>query len=384
MSGINDPRRAPYVRQPGLQVLLDSKPIPGAIEAHWTSTSHFSPDTFSATFAVNADPRYGMAWWDRLDVPSFIDIQVTAGMGSWVSLGIGQIDDLTIMPESGTVSISGRDLGALLLETPTAESFQNQTSSQIVQTIAARHGMTADVSATSTTLVERLYRQDFTRETHNVNSRNTNEWDLLVRSAQQDGFDLYVTQRTIHYKPLPQLTDKPYVVDWDNQTAGSPIPQSNSIGLRMEHKLQIAKPVTVNVRSFHSRNGVAVLGTATSSGARTGGTVNGNVFTQNAKKPKVYNFVRPNLSQVQAQQLATSLLADITKHERQITWHEPATNLITPRNVVRLQGTGTQFDQAYYVDTVTTSISFDGFGMDITAKSHSAATSQAIAGAATD
>ena len=111
------------------------------------------------------------------------------------------------------------------------------------------------------------------------------------------------------------------------------------------------------------------------------------MFTQAAKKPKVYTFVMPNLTQSQADKKAKILLADITRHERNMSWSEPATitadgTLITPRNVVRLHGTGTGFDQVYYVDTVSTSIHFDGFGMVIMAKSQSSATEQVIQSAA--
>lgn len=383
---VNDPNRVPYVRAPRLQVLIDGKPIPGAEEATWHSTSHFAPDTWHARFATGADSRYGLPWWDKLDVPTIVDIQagLAAPNGSvqWTSLGQGQIDDLTAEPEHGTVTISGRDLGALMLEEPTAESFQNQTSAEIVQTIAARHGLTADVGETAG-LTERFYQTDHTRETASAASRNTNEWDLLVRAAQAEGFNLYLTGKTLHFKPLPLLTDTPYVVVWSPATATAASPQSNGIKLRLDHKLMLAKPVTVNVSSFHSRQGKTVKATASSTGAKSGGVVAGNVFTQSAKKPKVYNFVRPNLTQAQAQAMANQMLADITRHERNISWSEPATitadgTLITPRNVVRLQGTGTGFDQAYYVETVSTSIHFAGFDMEITAKSQSSATEQAI------
>ena len=428
MSGaVNDPNRAPYVRAPRLQVLIDGNPIPGAEEASWHSTSHFAPDTWSARFATGADQRYGLQWWDKLDVPTIVDIQVGLaspnGSVQWTSLGQGQIDDLSAAPDQGAVTISGRDLGALMLEETTAESFQNQTASEIVKKIAARHGLTADVAAAGTVpfsaaapstptpappyppppedgprrakeilpyheeLMRRFYQTDHTVETHNAASPHTNEGDLMVKMAQAEGFSLYLTGKTLHFVPLPLLTDKPYVVVWNPATVTAASPQSNGINLRLDHKLMLAKPVTVTVKSFHSRQGVTVKATASSPGAKTGGVVAGNVFTQGAKKAKQYNFLRPNLTQAQADAMAKQMLADITRHERNISWSEPATitadgTLITPRNVALLSGTNTDFDQAYYIDTVSTSINFDAFGMDITAKSMSSATEQAIQSAA--
>lgn len=380
-ASLNDPGAAPYVRNPLLAVLFNGKPIPGALSATWSSTNHFAPDTFTASFALNADARFGLDWWEGLDVPAFVDIQVDTGAGPF-SLGIGQVDQHQASPEEGTFTISGRDLGALMLDTPTAEAFQNQTSSQIVETIAQRHGLTPKVTGT-TTLADRFFTTDHTRETHATGSRNTNEWDLLVRLAQQDGFDLFMTGRTLNYQPLPKVGDKPYLVRWQNRTAGNAVPLSNAIGLHLDRKLQLAKPVTVTVSSFHSKKGATVTATASTTGAKTGGVISGSVFTQSAKKPQKYNFSFPNLTQAQAQARADVLLADITKHERSISWQEPANNLISPRNVVRVEGVGQGWDQSYFVETVTRHIDFGGFKMDIKAKNQSAATSAIIQGGQT-
>jgi phage protein D len=388
MSGaINDPAREPYVRAPLLRVLLDGNPIPGALEASWTATSHFSPDTWSATFALNADPRHGLPWFDKIDIPAFLDIQVgMAGPGGaqWTSLGIGHADDLSADLEGGTVTLTGRDLGALLIETETAEAFQNQTGAEIAATIAARHGLATDIIAPSG-LADRFYGSDHTRETHNQASRSTNEWDLLVRHAQIDACDLFLTGKTLHYRPLPGLTDAPYRVVWDAATASAASPMCNGIRLHLDHKLMLARPVTVAVKSFHSKTGKAVVAKAQSTATGAAGSVNGSVFTTASKKAKVYTFIRPNLTQAQADALAKSLLADIMKHERNVTWSEPATDAITPRSIARLEGTGSAFDQPYFVDEITRRISFDnGYSMDVRAKSHSSATTQAINDASTD
>ena len=387
MSTLNASRQRDYVRAPRLRVLLDGNPIPGAVAASWASSSHFAPDTWNATFAVNADPRFNLHWFDKIDVPAFVDIQAgisgPGGAVAWKSLGTGHVDDLSSSPDGGTVQLRGRDLGALLIEQKTAEAFQNQTSSQIAQTLAARHGLTADVTAT-TTLSQRLFGGNFTHETHAVAGRSTNEWDLLVRLAQAEGFNLYVTGRTLHFKPLPTVNDVPYLIGWRPGTVSNAAPVSNAMNLQMSHKLMLARPVSVIVQSFNSRSGATVKAVANTGGARSGGVVNGSVFTTLAKFPQKYQFIRPNLTQAQAQALANSMLVDITTHERNISWEEPATTFITPRDVVRLQGTNTDFDQVYFVETVQWSIDIGGYTMRVEAKNRSAAATQADQNALTD
>jgi len=50
----------------------------------------------------------------------------------------------------------------------------------------------------------------------------------------------------------------------------------------------------------------------------------------------------------------------------------PGDNSLTTRGMVQLVGTGTDWDQFYYPDTVTRRISFEeGYRMELRAKNHS-------------
>lgn len=345
-----------------VRALAEGKEIPGCEEVRWTSTNHFAPDTWSARFAMTGGP--GLDWWDASVPPVIVDLQVNDG--KWRSLGIGIVDTVEADPLTRTVMVSGRDLGALMLETPVAEAFQNMTGTQIVQAIAGNHGLTPSLTATPG-LAGRYFQVDHTKEGHR-GARAQSEWDLLIQIAQGEGFDLYLAGRTLNFHPLPQLTDKPVVVRWQRGT----VPVSNVMNLQLRRAMTVAKPVTVRVESFQARTGQAVKAEAKSSGIRGGGNVAGSVFTQAGAHPQVYVFNRPNLTKEQAQALANSLLADITRHERVIRWREPIGPGLTPRNVVRLEGTGTAFDQVYYVESVETVANFEGAMMDVQAKSHSA------------
>ena len=361
---LNDPGAVAYARQPLLWVMTDGKSIPGALEATVTSNSHYQADRFSAMFAINADPAYGLAWWTSRNPPMVIDIRIGLD-GVWQSIFVGEVDSLRLSPDGAKVEIEGRDLSARLIEAKTQEAFQNQTSSEIATTLAGRHGLTADVKAT-TTLASRYWAADYTRETAGQFSRVTTEWDLLCALARNEGYDVWVTGTTLHFQPAVDPASTPYLVRYAPRIAGAS-PRSNAIDLRLEKAFTLARDIEVVVKSFHSKQGKSFSKVAKAAGVKsaTASPAKGAVSVQR------YVFVRPNLTEDQAQKLANSLLADISKHERVIQWREPGNLILTQRNLVRLEGTGTDFDQTYYVDTITRTISHGGgFTMSVRAKNH--------------
>ena len=364
---LNDAVRVPVVRAPRLRVMMGGAEIPGAYSAEITSNNWYQADQFRAEFAFNTSPAFGLAWWAS-QTEMLVDIQCALSAGGWVSLLQGQIEQIETRPDTGLISVSGKDLTSRFIEARTQETFLNQTASQVAQTLAARHGMTADVD-TTTTLVGRFYEIDHDHVTMGQFSRTTTEWDLLSYLARQEGFDLYVTGTTLHFKQPTPPTATPWVVNWTPSTGGPTT--SNVIDLRLERSLTLAKDIQVLVKSWNSKTGRSFQKKARAIGAKSpNAQASSNQVGQNTQQ---FVFVRPNLSEVDAQKLANSMLADLSRFERRISWAEPADLALTPRNLVQLNGTGTQWDQTYYIDCITRNISFDGgFHMSVQAKNHDA------------
>ena len=82
--------------------------------------------------------------------------------------------------------------------------------------------------------------------------------------------------------------------------------------------------------------------------------------------------MRPNLTPNQALQLAQSRLAELTQHERVIELLMPGELTLTPRSMLLLTGTGTGFDQVYYIDMIERDLHLaSGFTQRIRAKNTS-------------
>src|SRR4051812_7953339 len=99
------------VRAPRLRILCDGKEIPGALSATVSNNSYLQADTFRASFALNADPDHGAAFWgDKSRKQFLLDIQFSLDAGdTWVSFVTGQVGNLSIKQEAGICDVDGRD-----------------------------------------------------------------------------------------------------------------------------------------------------------------------------------------------------------------------------------------------------------------------------------
>lgn len=358
---INDPYAPGGVRAPRVRILTQGKPIPGVVSAETTNNNYYQADKFSARFALSADPDFGMEFWGKQEAPLLIDIQYSLAEEEWTSLLLGQVDHMALDPVSGMIEVDGRDLTSYFIDTKTQEAFVNQTSSQVIETIAGRHGMTADVTPTSTP-VGRYYGIDHERVTLNQFSRVTTEWNLMCSLAQNEDFDIWVTGTTVHFHPHTDPDSDPYVVVWQPANDGAPA-WSNVSALHMERSMYMAKDIIVVVRSWNSKSQRAIT-KFSPTGARQSAVASG--------KAQEFAFVRPNMTDAQAQDLANKLRIELTKQERLVSFTATADLTLNARNMVRLQGTGSSWDQAYFIDSITRRISWDeGLAMDVHCKNHS-------------
>ncbi len=350
-------------RSPGLRVLANGSPVSGTVSTSVRSNNHYAADRFSVSIATSADPAMGPGFWSA---QSSLMVEVQMAMlpggtslfgGAWQSLIQGLVDTVDLDPIGGLVTLDGRDLTAAFIEARTQETFANRTSSEIATLLAGRHGLAAQVT-TTTTPVGRFYQLEHDRITLDQFSSATTEWDLLVFLAGQEGFDVYVQGTTLFFNPPATASPAAFVL----QPGGTAFAPANLIDLRLERALTISQDVEVTVKSWNSLQQSAFIQTASSS-------ANQNTTASTTGSTQRYVFVRPNLTMDQALQLAQAKLAEITLHERIITVTMPGELTLTPRSQVLLQGTGTAFDQVYFVDEIERRISVqEGFVQVLRAK----------------
>lgn len=323
------------LRWPRLLVLADGAPLPGAIHAEITSNSHFAADRFEITLAAGADPVTLLDLVDRTDVTLDIQLSLDDGAG-FTSLVTGDVDRIAYDPLHGTITLDGRDFSARLMEARRGESFVNLTAAEIATTLAGRHGLAADVQPTGLP-AGRLWEGSRQRTQLDQFSRATTEWDLLCALADIEGFDLWVSGATLHFRPPAPAAPQPLAI-------------GQATGVRLERALTLAGGIEVVVRSWSAERQAGCEERAGQGGGRQ------------------YVYVVPNLTQAEAASLATQRLAAIGRHERAIDIDMPGELDIAPRGQILLTGSGTGFDQPYWVDRVTRHIGPHGFRQTVLAR----------------
>lgn len=327
----------PY-RHPRLRVLLDNAEVPGAISAEIISNNFYAADRFRLALHVTQSQA---AIWSATDA-ALLGIQIALD-GDWISLIQGEVDQLHLDPRTGSLHLEGRDLTARLIESRTQETFANQTSSDIATLLANRHALIADVAPTSTP-VGAYWQLEHDRITLDSFSRATTQWDLLITLAGHEDFDVWITGTTLHFQPRSTMRKAAAIL----RPLPTPDGPANLVSIQLERALTLARDIEVSVKSWNSRQATSFIQTARSH--RKSGGRSRDIGKDNVNH---YVYVVPNLTPDAALALAQTRLAELSRHERVIHAEMPGELILAPRQQVLLEGTGTRFDQIYWIDEIT-------------------------------
>lgn len=329
-------------------LILNGHSTDGLLDFQIVQSDHQIAGTFRATIALGADATY-TARTLAAATDFFAELRIgigIAGLGraaaAWTSLISGPVDTISLDMATGTAMLCGRDLSAQFINSISAETFTNKTSSEIAQTLAARHGLNPVVSQTYTP-IGRYYGDSHAQFSLYRSNVLVTEWDLLCGLAEEEGFDLYVNNHDLIFS-APEPSSLPVVIAWDQPGA----PGLSLQTLRLDRSLGLAGDVSVTVQSWNSRSGSMISQTVQASpGANSSLTT-----SPYARQPSAYFLIRPNLSQDRALALATHTLAQISRHHRVLTMTMPGEVTLNPRTTIVLNGSDLAFDQPYVVDEV--------------------------------
>jgi hypothetical protein len=335
-----------------------------------SETTYYSGDSFRVTLPTRGQPA-GIDINYFSSEPAFI-LQVFSGFpfdpffysrSELDNLILGQVDDLEIDPINGTIILSGRDLTAKFIDNKTYEKFANMRASDIAILLARRRGLNPVVTPTST-IVGQYYQIDSAK----INSLQT-EWDLLTFLAQEENFAVYVQGMDLHFEPVPTETGNPYVFQFTPESLLYATPTFNGTSLKVGRNMTLSKDIIVKVRSWNMKYKKGFTATARARNKKGRNVVKA---AEPAGDPQEYVYNFPGLSKQQAQQKALSILQKLSQHERRVEIEAPGDNLIRKKNIIRVTGTQTDFDQVYFPASITRSMSAqDKYTMSISAKNHS-------------
>jgi hypothetical protein len=337
-----------------------------------------SADTFTVRFIGSALPATTDVNWFSQQKDMYIEL--FAGFPAdynlyapedLTKLVYGQADTIDYDIASDIITVHGRDLTRVFIDAKTTEKFQNQTSSQIATTLAKRRGLTPQVTSTKTKA-----GAYYDIEHVNLMDERT-EWDILSFLAQQEGFRVYVFDKTLYFGPPPAADSTPYPIVWTqvNPSTAQYVARAGNVeDMQFQRTLTVSRGVTVIVRSWNDKNQYGF--NATYPPKKVGSLQPGQATT--AGGGQVFTFFYPNIDKQRALQIAQQKYDLIVAHEMKFSCRLPGDVTLNAQTVIQVTGTGTAFDQTYYPSQIVRRMSFDGgFEMTVHGKNH-AATSQAV------
>ena len=298
--------------------------------------------TFRATLALDlSDPAVGFLLASGANPSALVPVTIDLALGdpsiaAWVPMFVGTIDELEHDVGAGLLTVSGRDATATLIDLVVTDQFLNQTSSDVVSTLASRAGLSGNISPTAT-FTGQYYQIDHARNALSSFTRFANAWEILCALADLEGFECWVSNGTLNFVPSASAVGQVAAIDIVALQSGV----SNPLGLtrlRLERRLAIDAGVGVKVRSWNSRQKTVVEQTVPATGGDNATMV----------------FVVPNATDEVALKKAASLYRDVARHGRAIAADMAGELALSPRDLLSLTGTaGGGWDGTYVVDLVT-------------------------------
>lgn len=354
------------VRQPRGIVRLNDAAVSGWIDWTVTSNTFYEADTFRVEFAVSALPKSNDANWFSTQKELFVEI--LAGFptdpgnpdpSELTSLIYGRADDPEYDPLEETITVRGRDLTAVFIDSKITDQYVNQTSSQIIQTLVAKHaGMEAVVTATKTK-AGTYYELDQVQL-----QASRSEWDLMAYLARKEAFEVYVSGKQVFFQPNPIDDTDPFDIVWQppNKVVGSPV--ANVIDLKFSRSLTVAKGITVTARSPNRKTGKPTVQSYPSNPK----AIQAGKASPFGEVQTYYFNMAADHTPTEVESFAKAQYDAIVSHEMKMLARLPADSL-SVRRPIRVQGTGTAWDQTYFPRKIEREMSLDaGYEMTIDAQ----------------
>jgi len=346
-------------RQPRGAIKINGAAVTGW--THWETDENefYQPDTFSAHFALSGLPAdRDLSWWAtqvKIEVELFAgfpadpDAYTAADLDS---VFFGVVDEISVDFADLTMEITGRDLTAPLVDHKTSEKYVNQTASEIASLLAGKYGLTPVVTAT-TAKVGKYYQID-----HVDLKDDRTEWDLLTWLAREEQFVVFMKGKDLHFQPKPTESQEPWVLRREPPSDDGPA-RWNAEGVKLSRTLTVAKDIEVTVHSWNSKSKKAFSRIAKRAKGKGGGEV------------QKYSYTIAGLTPDQAQKRADQIRDEISKHEVKLSFDGPADNLLSIEDVIKVEGTGSAFDQVFYPSSIARTLAWDGgYGWTVEAKNH--------------
>ncbi len=266
---------------------------------------------------------------------------LTRGMSA--TLFTGEIDDVDCDLIRRIIRVTGRDKSAKLHENKTSEKWVNKKTTDVVQDLIGRVGLSGNISAAGILAGKKL-EQDFVKISDNVSFAY-----IIHKLAELDGARWFVDANgRFNYVPF-NASSGIYSITI-NQHARQIF--ADCLHFNIKRNVQAGKTVVATVKSWHPKKKQVFEYKSTVPGS--GGPVN-------------YNYHLPNLMQDHVTSYARAQANHKVMHEMTVNTTVVGDPSVAAGMGLSVSGTD-YFDQVYNIDHVHHSIGMQGHRTSIVAR----------------
>ncbi len=315
-----------------VQSYLDGRLVSGLLRASVTSTNCFASDTYSLTYSLGLQAAGDANYWCSTS-SAYMELTVDAvSQGTPTLMISGMVDAIHIDPIQHLVTLEGRDLSSLMVDAYRQQEFVNQTASEIVTSIAQSHNLESAVAAT-VGAVGRYYGDGYTKLSLGQFSNCQSEWDLVAQLARDNSFDAYVQHKTLFFQASSSWKSAPIIIS-----------TNDLLGLRIERNLSLLGSVSAKVQSWSSQNMAAYQSSEAPDKAL--------VEVSSGNNTPSFLFSASNSTPQQVSDAAERYTTELSRLGTMLHLEMPFNLAIVPRLAFLLQGTMSNLDTFYMIDTV--------------------------------
>lgn len=319
-----------YARSPRLSVLVDGLEVSSAVDARVVSNNYYSSDWFEVSFSLSDAGAFGVEYWLTTPKP-LIEISVATHTSTKPTpLIVGYGDTVSVDVLRGLVSVNGRDLSALLVDSTLHRTFPNPIAEEIVSLLALSHGLIPMVTPTAGPL-GRHFAGTVSLSADAYYSRTSTDWDLIVSLAYHYGYDAFVQGRSLYFLP-----------------SGSPLAPTTLLSpgdisqIRIIKDYQRQDEKNINLISWDSQlqnNSSSVLDSS---------------FQD--PNPTFIAISEPNLSEHRLHVTASNILNQIRRQSIKLFLSMPGDTVLSARTLISLTKFGVPIDSTYAIECIDRTI----------------------------
>jgi hypothetical protein len=209
-------------------------------------------DTCDITLPLSTTPDFGAKTTTGNSMPVAIyagfPANPTVGSYSYKELSLrfaGVVDQFLPQADDDELKVSCRSNGALLADTKTTVRWQNQTTIQAIQQMAAEHGLTVVSqlrSGQTPAQMSLIWQRNFI-----LANRDIYEWELIVAASLVDDVRVWVEGTTVFYV-APKASNQSGTDQYTKQMTVKW--RRDLIKLGGQHSPQFSKNIQVEVRTW--------------------------------------------------------------------------------------------------------------------------------------